>query len=145
MGLAAWLRRATVAGAALAAAAALAGPAGAALVGKYEKTVSGQRSLNGSWVISFARDHTYATIFRGSVVVQGTWTATTVKVGKGAKARTVPAVELGAEQGGLACPTKALYRWKRQGATMTFTKVRDTCTPRRRVIAETGPWSLVGG
>lgn len=145
MGLAPRLRRAAAVGAVVAAAAVLAGLAGAALVGKYEKTLSGQGSLNGSWVISFARDHTYATIFKGSVVVQGTWTATTVKVGKGAKARQVPAVELGQEEGGLACPTKGLYRWKRQGSTMTFTKVRDACAPRRRVIAETGPWSLVGG
>lgn len=145
MGLAPRLRRAAVVGAVAAAAAILAGPAGAALVGKYGKTIAGQGSLNGSWVISFARDHTYATIFKGSVVVQGTWTPTLVKVGKGAKARQVPAVELGAEEGGLACPVKALYRWKRKGATMTFTKVRDTCAPRRRVIVETGPWSVVGG
>ncbi|MEZ5101028.1 MAG: hypothetical protein R3C15_14780 [Thermoleophilia bacterium] len=145
MGLAPQLRSTVVAAATVAGAAALAGPAGAALPGKYEKTLAGQGSLTGSWVISFARDRTYATILRGGVVVQGAWTPTTVKVGKGARARRVAAVELGPEEGRLACPGKGLYRWKRQGASMTFTKVRDACAARRRVLAETGPWSVVGG
>jgi hypothetical protein len=89
--------------------------------GKYTAKVTTPANLKGTWVLNFARGGTYTIADNGAVVVRGHFTSTSM-------------IYLSGEKGPAACPQFGVYRWKRSGKTLRFTKVSDPCAGRVAVL-----------
>ena len=121
-------RRLAVAAVGICASAGLAGPAVAAggLSGSYATTIKGDKSLHGSlngrWVLSFAKAGTYTVADNGKIVIRGRFTTTGSTVG------------FGHETGPASCPTPGRYSFKLTGRTLRLKRLSDACTGRIGVL-----------
>jgi hypothetical protein len=94
-------------------------------------------TLNGTWLINFVADGTYVVVKEPkskTLLIGGTSTVSGNKLTLADKA------------GPLRCTGSSAtgtYSWKRNGKTLRFTKVKDTCAGRPLVFASS-PWTKIG-
>jgi hypothetical protein len=90
-------------------------------LGKYTTKVKTPARLKGTWVLNFMKTGKYTITDNGAVVVRGRFTSTSN-------------IYLSGETGPAACPQFGVYRWRRAGKTLTFTKISDPCAGRAAVL-----------
>jgi len=124
-------KRIAIAAAAICCSAGLATPALAAggVTGRYATTIRGDKalggSLNGRWVVDFAKAGAYTITFKGAIVVRGR------------SSSTRSTVSFGHESGPASCPTAGRYRFAVTGRRLRLTRIADTCPGRIGVLAHT--------
>lgn len=106
--------------------------AGGSLSGNYGTTIKGKASaLNGTWVLEFQTDGSYAIARDGVVVVRGKDTIAASRI------------TFGHEKGPYACLGKlatGTYGWSRKGSKLTLKSVNDRC-PGRKAILSSKPFT----
>jgi hypothetical protein len=99
--------------------------------GKYAAKITTPLELKGTWVLTFAKNGTYAITQAGKVVVRGH----DLSVGG--------QMQMSKETGSKACTSIGYYNFKRSGKTLRFSKLSDPkCAGRAFVLSHS--FKLVG-
>jgi hypothetical protein len=99
------------------------------LNGVFETKIAGKTGvLNGTWLISFAPNGTYAVVKEPNT--------STLLIG-GSSAVSGSKVSMVDKAGPLACKSLGTYSWSLSRKTLRLTRVKDTCAGRVAVLSST--------
>jgi hypothetical protein len=92
------------------------------VAGTYTTTIKSPSEVKGKWVLTLAKNGTYAVALNGRVLARGRYSVTSTTI-----TLREPA----------GCGGSGTYAWKRSGKTMTFIRKREapSCQVRAAVLA----------